>query len=142
MNSGSIVLALHVLSNVVWIGSIAAVGVLVSKSADPELDAKSRAAVGAGARAIYRTLAAPAFTVSFVFGVALVARDPGGYFRQGWFHGKLAAALAVIAFHHVIGARSKRAAAGTLSGDGGARAMTIGLLVAAAAAVFFVIVRP
>lgn len=128
MNAYSLLLALHVCANVVWIGSIAAVGLLVAKS-------------GAAARYVYRVLAVPAFVASFVLGIGLVARDPAGYFHQGWFHAKLTAAIVVIALHHVIGGRAKRAEAGTLSGDGGARVMTGVLLVAAAAAVFAVILR-
>ncbi len=139
MQTVSILIALHVLFNLVWIGAIAAVGLLVAKSASVE--GAARTTIGAAARSIYRTLAAPAFGLSFISAIALVARDPGGYFRQGWFHGKITAALVVIALHHVIGGRAKRAEAGTLSGDGGARAMTIALLVASAVAVFMVIVR-
>ena len=142
MNSASILIALHVMFNLVWIGSIAAVGLLVAKSASAS-DAATRATIGGAARSVYRTLAAPAFGLSFILGIALVARDPAGYFHQHWFHGKLTAALVVIALHHVVGGRAKRAEAGTLptGRDGGAKAMTIGLLAAAAAAVFFVIVR-
>lgn len=140
MNLASLLIALHVLSNLIWIGSIVAVGVLISSSA--KLDASARPVMGAAARKVYRTLAAPAFGMSFLFAIALVARDPGFYFKQGWFHGKLTAALIVIALHHVIGARARKAEAGTLAGDGKAGLLTAILFVAAAAAVVFVIIRP
>lgn len=139
MTAHGLFLVLHVLSNLVWIGSITAVGLLIAKSA--AMEGAARAAVAGGARSIYRTLAAPAFGLSFIFGIALIAGNPG-YFKQPWFHAKLTAALIVIALHHVIGARAKRAEAGTLSGDGAARVLTLVLLVAAAGAVVAVVLKP
>ena len=106
------------------------------------MEGAARVAVAGGARSVYRTLAAPSFGLSFIFGIALLAGDPSGYFKQHWFHGKLTAALVVIALHHVIGGRAKRAEAGTLAGDGAARALTLVLLVAAAGAVAAVVLKP
>jgi putative membrane protein len=57
-------------------------------------------------------------------------------------HGKLTFAVAVIALHHVIGARAKRAAAGQAAPVGNVGILGIALFVAAACAAFFAIVKP
>jgi protoporphyrinogen IX oxidase len=39
---------------------------------------------------------------------------PSDYMKAHWFHGKLTLALVVIALHHVIGARAKKVANGSM----------------------------
>src|ERR1700722_17660178 len=98
---------IHVIANLVWIGSIVSVGVLLS-TMTPE----NSQSVGASARKIYLLIATPAFAVSFLFGLARLSLSASTYMHLHWFHAKLTFALAVIALHHVIGAKAKRAAAG------------------------------
>lgn len=131
-----ILVACHLIANLAWIGSIIAVGLLVARSAQPD-----SAGFGKAARAVYQKVSAPAFGISFLFGIVLIAREPG-YFKMGWFHVKLTAALVVIALHHVIGGRAKKAEAGELTGDGGAQVMTLVLGLATAVVAFMVITRP
>lgn len=104
--------ALHVTFDLVWIGSILSVGMLLGVAA------REGEAGGAGtakaALLVYRRLSIPAFGLAFLFGAARMADDAVSYLHLHWFHGKLAAALAVIALHHVIGARAKKAAAGSM----------------------------
>jgi putative membrane protein len=102
---------LHVFSNTVWIGAIVSVGYLVgfgSRAAKDDARAKDIASL---AVTLYQRVAVPAFLFSFLSGAARLVTDAPAYMRLHWMHGKLTAAFVVIALHHVIGARAKRAAA-------------------------------
>jgi putative membrane protein len=133
----STLVVLHVIANVVWIGSILAVAVVL---AAPVSDAPTR---GKLALDVYMKLATPAFVVSFVAGALRLAFDTHYYFVQTKFmHGKLTLALAVIALHHVIGGRAKKMARGTATDPGNVSVLATLLLVAAAGAVFFVLTKP
>ena len=75
-------------------------------------------------------------------GIGMIGAAHGLYFHYGWFHGKLAMALGMLALHFVIGARV-RAAEGAGRLDGVAlhmRALQLGVLLVAALTVLFVIV--
>lgn len=126
---------IHVAANLVWIGSILAVArVLSSVSGD-------RAARATIALDLYRRLATPAFGISFLAGATRLALSPAFYFSETKFmHAKLFFALVVIALHHVIGGRAKKAAG---AADGGQSAgPAIALLVSAALATYFVVTKP
>ena len=78
----------HVSANLLWIGSIVAVGLLLAKGPG---DARARGEAG---RLVYRTLSVPAFALSFVLGLAVLAQDPTFYFKTTHFmHLKLTLAL-------------------------------------------------
>ncbi len=128
-----LLLALHVMANLVWIGSIACVGWLVAAAAaaGKANDIARSQTIADLAAAIYRRVATPAFALSFVFGLAQVALRADYYLKAHWFHGKLTFALAVIALHHVIGAKSKRAASGEVQGGGSGAILTVALLASA-----------
>jgi putative membrane protein len=127
---------LHVSGNVVWIGSILAVGaVLTSSIGDPKLRGEL------GLR-IYKNLAVPAFLVSFVFGVIRLSLNTSYYLKEHhWMHGKLLFALIAIGLHHVVGGRAKKLASGAVQDAGPAGIMTVVLAISAVAAVFFAIMR-
>jgi protoporphyrinogen IX oxidase len=127
---------LHVSGNIVWIGSILAVGaVLVSASAEAKVRGKL-------ASDIYRRLAVPAFVVSFVAGMARLFSDPVYYLRlHHWMHAKLPLALAVIGLHHVIGARARKMSVGAVQEPGPAGILSVALAVAALGATFFAIFK-
>lgn len=126
---------LHVTANLVWIGSILATGLLL---AAPEGPVETR---GKLARRVYRRLAAPAFGISLILGLIMLMQNIDLYFVQTKFmHMKLTFAVAVIALHHVIGGKARRAARGT---DPGRLGWLLWLLGASAAlAVFAVVKRP
>jgi putative membrane protein len=127
----TVLVALHVLANVVWIGALLAVAVVVAAapaSTDP-------ASAGGLARLVYVRLAVPAFLVSFGAGAARIALTPIPYAHMPWFHAKLTFALAVIVLHHVIGARAKGVENGRLNASAGARVLGLATLVCAAGAV-------
>jgi putative membrane protein len=127
---------LHVSGNIVWIGSILAVAVAILSPGGA-----SRAG-GEMALSIYKRLAVPAFLVSFVCGAARLGLDPLLYLRTThWMHAKLPLALAVIAIHHVIGARARKLAQGTVQDAGPTATLAVALAVCAIGAVFFTIFR-
>jgi putative membrane protein len=126
---------LHVSGNIVWIGSILAVGVVLLGKGDPK--ARGEIAVD-----LYRRLAVPAFVVSFVCGAVRLGLDPKLYLKTThWMHAKLPLALAVIALHHVIGARARKMAQGTVQEPGSTGMLTAILAIAAIGAAFFAIFK-
>ncbi|MEZ4300413.1 MAG: hypothetical protein R3B70_36045 [Polyangiaceae bacterium] len=94
---------LHVAGNLVWIGAAVSMGVILAwKEGEPKVR-------GALARRIHLRLAMPAFGVSFVAALLRTGMDLKGYFVQHhWMHGKLPFAIAVIAIHHILGARARK----------------------------------
>lgn len=134
---GAILVALHVTANVVWIGSILAVGRTLGATG---FDPKQRGVLALG---IYKGLAVPGFVVSFIAGALRLALSPGYYFVATHFmHAKLLFALIVIGLHHVIGARAKKAASGAATDNPGSPALALGLVVAATCAIFLAIMKP
>jgi putative membrane protein len=140
------IITVHVLAVVVWIGSLVGIGLV----ATAEGDAKIR---GTLARRIYQKAAVPAFVIAFGAGLFRLLRGwnegylsafgtwMNGYSKSPWMHAKLTMALVIIALHHVVGGRTRKMA------NDGATAGPIGVMTwiitaCAAAAVFFVIVRP
>jgi putative membrane protein len=137
MGIAGILVSLHVFANVVWIGSILAVGRVIESS---EGDAKTR---GALALKIYKGLSTPAFVISFLAGAARLALNLDYYFVATHFmHAKLLLALVVIGLHHVMGARAKKTAGGAADAAAAVPGLTIGILVAAGLVVFLVIMKP
>ncbi len=131
-----LLIVLHVTANLVWIGAIASVGWLVSaatKTGDP-----SAAVLG---RQLYLKAATPAFLVSFLCGAGRFAMDPSYYIHLHWFHGKLTAALVVIALHHVIGGKARRVASGSMQAGRGGGILVGALLACAFLSVTLVIFR-
>jgi protoporphyrinogen IX oxidase len=97
--------ALHVCANLLWIGSIVSVGLILRVSTAAALDR------GRIALSVYRTLATPAFILSFVAGTAMLLQEPAYYFvHTHMMHAKLPLALGVVVLHHWLGFRSKRMA--------------------------------
>jgi protoporphyrinogen IX oxidase len=136
----TLLIALHVMSNLVWIGSIASVGWLTAASASQD-DPVVGKVVAELAYRLYKRAAVPAFLASFAMGIGRLFVDPAAYMRLHWFHGKLTFALAVIALHHIIGAKARKAAAGSRQ-SGKSSAILVGaLLVCAFGSVLFVIFK-
>lgn len=126
---------LHVSGNLMWIGSIVAVSVILTGSGP----APSR---GEAALRVYRKLAVPAFLVSFVAGAIRLAMGWQVFMvRTHWMHAKLPVALGVIALHHVIGARARKVAQGTVPDAGPAGILGAVLAALAALAAYFAIFR-
>ena len=136
----SLLVAVHVMANVGWIGAIASVGWLTRHAAglaEPEGRPVARAAY----ELLYLRAAVPAFVLSFLAGVGRLAADPKTYFTLHWFHGKLFFALAVIGVHHVLGARAKKAAGGSMQGAESSAILTGALLVATFLVIVFAVLK-
>lgn len=129
-------LLLHVIGNLIWIGSIASVGLVLATAPEPKLG-------GQIALAIYRRVSVPGFVLSFVAAVTLLALNTDLYLvKTHWMHAKLPLALGVIALHHVIGARAKRVADGRQSTPGPAGTLTVVLVVLAVVAAYLGLMKP
>lgn len=127
----------HVSANLFWIGSIVAVGVLLSA---PSGTAKERGVFGAR---IYRVVASPAFGISFLAALVRLFLTPEYYFVTTHFmHAKLPLALGAVALHFVIGARAKRMAAGRSDGPGPASKLTALLVVLALGSAWLALAKP
>lgn len=135
-----LLLALHVFSLLFWVGSLVSITRVLS-AADGESDAV-RARLAATARKIYRAVASPWMGVATLTGFGMIGVMHGAYFRFGWFHGKLTAAIVMLALHFVLGARVRVAETNGLTDDiaRGARTLQLGVLACAALAVGFVVV--
>jgi putative membrane protein len=129
--------SLHVFANLVWIGSIAGAGFLLARSGEKEEDK----AFASAAAWLYQRVATPAFGVSFLAGVGRLALEPSTYMHAHWFHGKLTFALVVIALHHVIGARAKKARAGSMQRAKSGAILSVALLCATLLSVLFVLFK-
>ncbi len=129
-------LVVHVIANLIWIGSILSVGVVLASSAEPK-------AAGQIALGIYRRLSVPSFVVSFAAALSLLMHDTDLYLvKTHWMHAKLPLALGVIALHHVIGARARALATGKRDSAGPALILTIVLGVLAAGAAYLGVAKP
>ena len=126
----NLIVALHVMANLVWIGSIASVGLLAAAASKAE-NQDAGQITGRLAHNLYLRVAVPAFLASFVFGVTRLLLAPSYYMHLHWFHGKLTAVIIVIALHHVIGAKAKKVAAGSMQA-GRSGGILVGALLAAA----------
>lgn len=135
-----VLLALHVLADLLWVGSLVSITRVISSAVgEPE---PTRARLAATARRIYRTVSSPWMGIALLTGLAMIGVMHGAQFRFGWFHGKFTAALAMLGLHFALGARVRAAEASGVDEQsaGAMRALQVGVLLAAAAAVTFVIV--
>jgi putative membrane protein len=115
------------MANLVWIGSIASVGWLTRRAGALGGDA-GKALAEAAYTILYKRVAAPAFGISFICGVARLLRNTDYYIHAHWFHAKLAFAFVVIALHHVLGARARRVHEGSMQAAGVSGILTGALL--------------
>jgi putative membrane protein len=125
------------LANIVWIGSLLSVAALLSdsgKTTDPATSAKL-------ARRTYLHLSVPAFLVSLICGLVVLTTSASLYFHAPWMHAKLTLAVVVIALHHVLGARARRAAGGQAAAALGARKLALAIFACSACVVWLAVTR-
>jgi uncharacterized membrane protein len=130
-------LAAHVLANVVWIGALLSETLLLGRAIwlpDP-------AEAGIFARRVHTRLAIPAFLASVATGLARLVPARHAYAGMPWMFAKLGFALAVIVLHHMIGARSRRVAGGSVRAAHGAWALGWLTFLCAGGAVLFAIAK-
>lgn len=127
----------HLVANLIWIGSIFSVAMVLSYD---KVDALARGQIALG---LYRRIAVPAFLISFSAGLLRLLIDLDFYFVTTRFmHGKLTLAAAVIGIHHVIGARARGMASGKKTDPGAVATLATILLVCAMGAAFFAVFKP
>jgi uncharacterized membrane protein len=133
----AVVMAAHVLANLVWIGALLAEVVLLGPApwlADP-------AEAGTLARRVHTRLAIPAFLASVGAGLVRLVPSRHAYAAMPWMYAKLVFALGLIVLHHIIGARSRRVARGSVRSAQGAGNLGWLTLLFAAGAVLFAIAK-
>jgi protoporphyrinogen IX oxidase len=130
-------LAAHVLANVVWIGALLSETVLLGRA----IWAPDPAEAGALARRVHTRLAIPAFLGSLATGLARLLPARHVYAGMPWMFAKLGFALAVIVLHHMIGARARHVASGTVRAAHGTWALGVLTFLSAGGAVLFAIAK-
>ncbi len=129
-----LLIAIHISANLIWVGAALATALLLAKGPG---DAKARGAAGLQ---VFRTLARPAFILTFIVGLVQLGLDPTYYFKATHFmHAKLPLALGAIGLSEVIGARARRMAEGQVT-DAGPVALLGGVFAFLAVLVTFIVV--
>jgi protoporphyrinogen IX oxidase len=136
-----LLLVLHVFANMVWIGSIAAVGWITAAACSASKGEADTATIAGTALQLYRRAAVPAFVVSFLAGFGRLLLAPEAYMSLHWMHGKLTAAVVVIALHHVIGGRAKKVASGSRQAGRSSAILTGAILAFAFVTVTFALLK-
>jgi putative membrane protein len=90
---------------------------------------------------VYVALAQPAFGLALLGGVGALSENTRAYMHMHWMHGKLAAVVVLIALHHILGAKARRAASGGMQAGRNGGTLTGVLLVCALAIVTLVMYR-
>ncbi len=139
----SLLVTLHVMANLVWIGAIASVGWL-TRHAGALAEGKDRDGARAVSRVayelLYKRVAAPAFGISFLCGLGRLFKTTDYYMHAHWFHAKLLFAFLVIGLHHVLGARARRVAQAAMADGSMQGAKVSGILTGALLASAFITV--
>ena len=136
----NLIVVAHIVANLLWIGSIAAVGWLLVRAHGAKDDATGTT-IAVQARDLYRSVASPAFFASFTAVVVRVLLNPSAYMKAHWFHGKLTFAIAVIGLHHVLGAKAKKAADGGRQNVGTSGILTLSTVICATVVAVFAVLK-
>jgi len=99
--------ALHVVSIVCWFAGLFYLPRLFVYHAMSE-DAVSRERFQVMERKLYRGIMMPSMVATLIFGIGMIAMNPGLFQTGGWLHAKLALVVLLIGYHHVCGAQLKR----------------------------------
>lgn len=129
--------ALHVIADMVWIGSILSVGLILS--AHGVASPRERAKI---ALAPYRCLAVPAFVLSLVTGITCLVLDPTrSLLKIPSMHLKLTLAFGVILIHHWVGISARKTVSGRVESSLPVW-VVVALLVLACGAAWLGVVKP
>ena len=103
--------ALHIIAIVCWFAGLFYLPRLFVYHAMSE-DAPSRERFCIMERKLYRGIMIPSMIATLVFGIWMLAINPGLFASGGWLHAKLALVVLLIGYHHGCGALLKRFARG------------------------------
>jgi uncharacterized membrane protein len=132
-----VIVAAHVLANLVWIGALLSEALLLTHAtwaSDP-------AQAGLLARRIHTRLAFPAFVASLAAGLGRLLPARHAYAAMPWMWAKLGFALAIIVIHHVLGLRTRRMANGNVDAAQGVGVLGWLTFLFAAGAVLFAVAK-
>ena len=99
--------ALHIIAIVCWFAGLFYLPRLFVYHAMSE-DAPSRERFCIMERKLYRGIMGPSMIATLVFGIWMLAINPGLFASGGWLHAKLALVVLLIGYHHGCGALLKR----------------------------------
>jgi putative membrane protein len=141
MNVRELAIATHLLGMALWVGGAAAAA-FVAAAGSREGEG-GRGAIAA-ARKAFGTLANPGMALAWLAGLSyLIPNFTTFYAKAGWMHGKLTLLLVLSALTGVLGARMRKAAAGTKPGSPGLfGGLGLGVVVLAALIVFLAMLKP
>jgi len=103
--------ALHIVSVVCWFAGLFYLPRLFVYHAQSQ-DTISQERFVTMERKLYRGIMGPAMLASLVFGIWLIALNPGIFQSGAWIHAKLTLVVFLIGYHHMCGAQVKRFARG------------------------------
>ncbi|HLV17007.1 MAG TPA: protoporphyrinogen oxidase HemJ [Pseudomonas sp.] len=103
--------ALHLIAMVSWFAGLFYLPRLFVYHAMSE-DQVSRDRFCTMERKLYRGIMLPAMLATLIFGIGMLALNPGLFASGGWLHAKLTLILLLIGYHHMCGAQLKRFARG------------------------------
>lgn len=105
-----LLVALHVLSDVIWVGGLISVLFLARTAPDAaEQPQRERAAL---ALELHKRVASPARWAALGFGLWRFVQTPSYYAHSPWMHAKLTFALLLFGLHDVAGAKLRKFSAG------------------------------
>lgn len=99
--------ALHIVAIVCWFAGLFYLPRLFVYHAMSE-DQASQARFQIMERKLYRGIMMPSMIATLLFGIAMVAMNPGLFASGGWLHTKLALVVLLIGYHLMCGAQLKR----------------------------------
>lgn len=103
--------ALHIVSVVCWFAGLFYLPRLFVYHAMSD-DQTSRDRFAVMERKLYRGIMLPSMVATLIFGIWMLALNPGLFSGGGWLHAKLTLVVLLIAYHHICGAQLKRFARG------------------------------
>ncbi|WP_312714633.1 CopD family protein, partial [Stutzerimonas nitrititolerans] len=99
--------ALHIVAIVCWFAGLFYLPRLFVYHAMSE-DQLSRERFQTMERKLYRGIMMPSMIATLLFGIGMIAMNPGLFATGEWLHAKLALVIVLIGYHHLCGAQLKR----------------------------------
>ncbi|WP_312481995.1 protoporphyrinogen oxidase HemJ [Stutzerimonas nitrititolerans] len=99
--------ALHIVAIVCWFAGLFYLPRLFVYHAMSE-DQVSRERFQTMERKLYRGIMMPSMIATLLFGIGMIAMNPGLFATGGWLHAKLTLVIVLIGYHHLCGAQLKR----------------------------------
>ncbi len=99
--------ALHIVAIVCWFAGLFYLPRLFVYHAMSE-DQMSRERFQTMERKLYRGIMMPSMIATLLFGIGMIAMNPGLFATGGWLHAKLTLVVVLIGYHHLCGAQLKR----------------------------------